>query len=147
LKVVAHAGEEGPPSYVWEALELLQVDRIDHGNRALEDSLLVEKLIQRQITLTMCPLSNKRLQVISHLQNHPLKRMLDLGMKVTINSDDPAYFGGYLFQNYMEVARALKLSRGDLVQLAGNSIGGSFMTLAEQTQALSKLNSFVSALN
>jgi adenosine deaminase len=144
LKVVAHAGEEGPPSYVWEAIELLGVDRIDHGNRALEDDRLIEKVIERQITLTMCPLSNQRLRVISDLRDHPLKRMLDLGVKVTINSDDPAYFGGYLLENYLTVARALNLSKTDLLRLATNSVTGSFMTITEKAQALAKLKTIAS---
>ncbi|MGH6999847.1 MAG: adenosine deaminase, partial [Phenylobacterium sp.] len=106
LKVVAHAGEEGPPGYVYEALDLLEVDRIDHGNRALEDDALTERLVREGITLTVCPLSNLKLCVVGDLTAHPLKRMLDLGLRATVNSDDPAYFGGYLGQNWIETAEA-----------------------------------------
>jgi adenosine deaminase len=128
LKRVAHAGEEGPPAYVREALDLLQVDRIDHGNRALEDADLVARLVREGVPLTVCPLSNLKLCVVSDLARHPLKRMLDLGLKATINSDDPAYFGGYLGQNWLAAAQALDLSRAELVTLARNSFIGSFLT-------------------
>ena len=104
LKRVAHAGEEGPPAYVWEALDLLKVDRIDHGNRALEDPALVGRLAAEGMTLTVCPLSNLKLCVVDDLRAHPLKRMLDLDLKATLNSDDPAYFGGYLGQNWVQTA-------------------------------------------
>jgi adenosine deaminase len=127
LRLVAHAGEEGPPAYVWEALDLLRVDRIDHGNRSLEDPALVRRLVDAQMTLTVCPLSNLKLCVVDDLARHPLKRMLDLGLKATINSDDPAYFGGYLGRNWTAVARALNLARADLVALARNSFEGSFL--------------------
>ncbi len=127
LKLVAHAGEEGPPAYVWEALDLLRVDRIDHGNRALEDPALVRRLAVEGMTLTVCPLSNLKLCVVDSLADHPLKQMLDLGLKATINSDDPAYFGGYLGQNWIRTAEALGLSREDLLTLARNSFTGSFL--------------------
>ncbi|MBW8812079.1 MAG: adenosine deaminase [Caulobacterales bacterium] len=127
LKLVAHAGEEGPPAYVWEALDLLKVDRIDHGNRALEDPALVQRLAAEGMTLTVCPLSNLKLCVVDDLANHPLKRMLDLGLRATLNSDDPAYFGGYLGANWTATAQALALSRDDLVTLAKNSFTGSFL--------------------
>jgi adenosine deaminase len=127
LRLVAHAGEEGPPAYVWEALDVLHVDRIDHGNRSLEDVQLVERLAYDQMTLTVCPLSNLKLCVVEDLKGHPLKRMLDLGLKPTINSDDPAYFGGYLGKNWTEVSAALDLTRDDLVTLAKNSFTGSFL--------------------
>lgn len=140
LKRVAHAGEEGPPAYVREALDLLHVDRIDHGNRSLEDDALVARLVSERMTLTVCPLSNLKLCVTPSLQAHPLKRMLDLGLRATINSDDPAYFGGYVLDNYIATARALKLSRADLVTLARNSWLGSFLTPAEQAPHLSKLD-------
>jgi adenosine deaminase len=126
-KKLAHAGEEGPPAYVWEAVDLLKVDRIDHGNRALEDADLVDRLRAEAITLTVCPLSNKALCVTPDLKQHPLKRMLDLGLKATVNSDDPAYFGGYVGANYQAVAAALALSRADIVALAKNSFSGSFL--------------------
>jgi adenosine deaminase len=127
LKVVAHAGEEGPPEYVWEALDLLKVDRIDHGNRSLEDAQLVEVLRQRAVPLTVCPLSNLRLAVVPALDAHPLARMLAAGLKVTVNSDDPAYFGGYVNDNYLQVADALRLTTDDIVTLARNSFEASFL--------------------
>jgi adenosine deaminase len=127
LKVVAHAGEEGPPAYVWEALQLLEVDRIDHGNRSLEDPKLVTELCTRGIPLTVCPLSNLRLAVVKNLEAHPLARMLAAGLKVTVNSDDPAYFGGYVNDNYLEVAKAVGLTAEDLVTLARNSFEASFL--------------------
>lgn len=127
LKLTAHAGEEGPPDYVHEALDVLGVDRIDHGNRALEDAALVERLAREGMTLTVCPLSNLKLCVVDDLAAHPLDRMLAAGLKATVNSDDPAYFGGYVLDNYKAVAEARGLSRGDLVQLARNSFAGSFL--------------------
>jgi len=127
LKRVAHAGEEGPPAYVWEALDVLGVDRIDHGNRALEDPALVSRLVSEGMTLTVCPLSNLKLCVVDDLAAHPLKRMLDLGLKATVNSDDPAYFGGYIGENWRTTARATGLGRDDLVNLAKNSFTGSFL--------------------
>jgi adenine deaminase len=127
LKVVAHAGEEGPHEYVREALELLKVDRIDHGNRSLEDPDLVAELRERAIPLTVCPLSNLRLAVVADLREHPLPRMLQAGLKVTVNSDDPAYFGGYVNDNYREVAEAVGLSADDIVKLARNSFEASFL--------------------
>ena len=127
LKLVAHAGEEGPPAYVYEALDVLGVDRIDHGNRSLEDAALVARLAASGMTLTVCPLSNHKLCVVDDLLMHPLKRMLDLGLAATINSDDPAYFGGYMNANFVAVAEALDLSKDDLVTLARNSFSGSFL--------------------
>ncbi|WP_293681871.1 adenosine deaminase [uncultured Phenylobacterium sp.] len=127
LKLVAHAGEEGPPEYVWEALDILDVDRIDHGNRALEDPALVKRLVHDGKTLTVCPLSNLKLRVVPSLKDHPLRTMLDLGLKATINSDDPAYFGGYLGQNWIQAADALELSLAELITLARNSFTGSFL--------------------
>ena len=124
---MAHAGEEGPPSYVWEALDLLGVDRIDHGNRALEDKNLIERLVHEQMALTVCPLSNLKLCVVNDMKDHPLKRMLELGLRATVNSDDPSYFGGYLNDNYIAVAEALGLSRDQVVTLAKNSFLGSFL--------------------
>ena len=131
LKRVAHAGEEGPPQYVEEALDLLHVDRIDHGNRALESPPLVERLAREQVTLTVCPLSNLKLCVVEDLARHPLKRMLQLGLRATVNSDDPAYFGGYVGANWTKTARAVGLDRSDLVTLARNSFLGSFLPPAE----------------
>ncbi len=118
FRVVAHAGEEGPPEYVWEAIDLLHVSRIDHGNRSLEDPELVEELVTRKMPLTVCPLSNLKLKVVKDMSKHPLKEMLEKGMMVTVNSDDPAYFGGYVSENYQAVALALNLSKEQIAQLA-----------------------------
>ncbi len=126
FKTVAHAGEEGPPEYIWEAIELLGVSRIDHGVRALEDPKLVDYLIEKQIPLTVCPLSNVKLCVFNDLKDHNLKKMLDLGVKVTINSDDPAYFGGYMNDNFIATAKALKLNEKDIDTLCRNSFDSVF---------------------
>jgi adenine deaminase len=126
LVAVAHAGEEGPPEYIWEALDLLHVKRIDHGVRCLEDPRLVERLVAEQIPLTVCPLSNIRLRVFDTMADHPLRTMLARGLKVTINSDDPAYFGGYVNENYLAAAQSLGLSQEELEQLAKNSFEASF---------------------
>lgn len=141
LKRVAHAGEEGPPAYVHEALDLLGVDRLDHGNRALEDPALVAMLARRAVTLTVCPLSNLRLCVVDAAENHPIDRMLRAGLRATINSDDPAYFGGYVADNYLAVAP--KLSRADLVTLARNSFLGSFLPDADVARHIAALDAFV----
>ena len=116
----AHAGEEGPPSYVWEALDLLGVGRIDHGNRSIEDPALVRRLAHEQVALTVCPLSNLRLRVVDDLARHPLRRMMDDGLMVTVNSDDPAYFGGYVNQNYLAVSDALGLGRDEIAAIVRN---------------------------
>jgi len=145
LKLCAHAGEEGPPAYVHEALDILHVDRIDHGNRALEDEGLVRRLVAEGMTLTVCPLSNLKLCVVPDLTRHPIKRMLDLGLKATCNSDDPAYFGGYLNDNYRAAARGLNLTRDHLATLARNSFTGSFLTTAEQAMHLAAVDAFVAA--
>ena len=126
LRLVAHAGEEGPPAYVWEALDVLGVERIDHGNRALEDPALVSRLCRDQVPLTVCPLSNLKLAVVADLAAHPLKRMLDLGLLATVNSDDPAYFGGYVNANFTRVAGALDLTPEELTALADNSFAAAF---------------------
>ena len=131
LRVTAHAGEEGPPEYVHEALNDLQVERIDHGNRALEDPALVHRLARDGMTLTVCPLSNLRLCVIDRIEQSPVKRMLELGLRATVNSDDPAYFGGYINDNFRAIAAALDLSHDDIVQLAQNSFTGSFLPAEE----------------
>ena len=145
LKRVAHAGEEGPPAYVEEALDLLHIDRIDHGNRALESPALVERLAREQIALTVCPLSNLKLCVVDNLARHPLKRMLDLGLRATINSDDPAYFGGYVGDNWLQTAQALDLSRADLVTLARNSFLGSFLPAPAIAAHLSEIDALLEA--
>jgi adenosine deaminase len=144
LKLVAHAGEEGPAPYVWEALDLLQVDRIDHGNNALQDPRLVQRLVDEQMTLTVCPLSNLRLCVVKDLADHPLRRMLQLGLRATVNSDDPAYFGGGMNDNFRAVAAALDLSRDELVMLAKNSFKGAFLSEAEQARHLAAIDCYVS---
>jgi len=141
-KVVAHAGEEGPAEYVWQALNILQVDRVDHGNRSLDDSELVARLVDEGKVLTVCPLSNYRLQVVKNREEHPLKRMLDLGLKVTINSDDPAYFGGYLNENFEAIQAALNLSINDIYTLVLNSIDGSFLPEDEKDKLRIGVNEF-----
>ena len=146
LKLVAHAGEEGPPDYVWEALELLHVDRIDHGNRALEDAKLVERLRADEIPLTVCPLSNLKLAVVDQLRNHPLKRMLDAGLIVTVNSDDPSYFGGYINKNFTDIARSLNLSESDVVALARNSFTASFLPASEIRAFVAEIGRVASTL-
>jgi adenosine deaminase len=145
LKLVAHAGEEGPPEYVWEALDVLGVDRIDHGNRSLEDPALVERLVKSGMTLTVCPLSNLKLCVVDDLKAHPLKRMLGLGLKATVNSDDPAYFGGYLAENWIRTAGAVGLTRDELVTLAKNSFSGSFLTPAEIAPHLAAVDEYAAS--
>jgi len=134
--VMAHAGEEGPSEYVWEALDLLTVQRIDHGNRALDDADLVKRLADEQIALTVCPLSNLKLCVVDALEEHPLKTMLDRGILATVNSDDPAYFDGYVNENYLETAQALNLTKEDVYQLAKNSFIGSFLNEDEKRNML-----------
>jgi len=128
FETVAHAGEEGPAAYVSEALDLLHVSRIDHGNRSLDDPALVRRLADEAIPLTVCPLSNLRLGVVPSLEDHPLKRMLEAGLFVTVNSDDPAYFGGYLNDNLAAVETALDLDIDDLAALARNSFRAAFLT-------------------
>ena len=140
LHVTAHAGEEGPPEYVREALDLLKVERIDHGNRALEDAGLTERIAAEAITLTVCPLSNLRLCVIGDMAQSPVQRMLDAGLKVTINSDDPAYFGGYVNDNFRAVTQALDLSEQQIVQLARNSFTGSFLPVDAQARHLAAID-------
>jgi adenosine deaminase len=127
LLAVAHAGEEGPPGYIEEALDLLHVQRIDHGVRCVEDPALVARLAQERMPLTVCPLSNVRLRVFDTVADHNLKELLEQGLCVTVNSDDPAYFGGYLHANFMAIAAGLKLSHAQLAQLARNSIEASFL--------------------
>lgn len=140
LKCVAHAGEEGPPEYVHEALNLLKVDRLDHGNRSLEDDVLVKRLEKNQMTLTVCPLSNLKLCVVDDMKNHPLKRMLDLNLRATVNSDDPSYFGGYMNDNFKAVIDALPLTRDDIKTLAKNSFAGSFLSEGEKRAQLAAVD-------
>ncbi|MDR3672608.1 MAG: adenosine deaminase [Holophaga sp.] len=139
LHRVAHAGEEGPAGNVRDSLDLLQVERIDHGVRALDDPELVGRLVRDQVPLTVCPLSNIKLRVFPAMAQHNLKRMLDLGLCVTLNSDDPAYFGGYIGQNYLEAAEALGLTRAELVTLARNSLVASFVSDPERAPWLAQL--------
>lgn len=143
LKRVAHAGEEGPPEYVAEALDLLRIDRLDHGNRALEDMTLVRQLKATGMTLTVCPLSNLALKGVQRLEDHPIKRMLDLGLRATINSDDPAYFGGYINENYTRSADATGLTREDIITLAKNSFLGSFLNDDEIERRLAEIDEVV----
>lgn len=140
LHVVAHAGEEGPPEYIYEALDVLKAERIDHGVRCEADAALVERLAREQIALTVCPLSNIKLCVFERLEDHNFKRLLEAGLKLTINSDDPAYFGGYIAQNYVETARALGLSRADLAHVARNSLEASFVLPAVREPWLARLD-------
>lgn len=127
LRLVAHAGEEGPADYVWQALDILGAERIDHGIRALDDSALVKRLVDDQIPLTVSPLSNVRLRVVPDLAHVPVRRMLDQGLRVTINSDDPAYFGGYLDDNLARITKAFSLTDAELDQLSENSIAAAFL--------------------
>lgn len=136
---VAHAGEEGPPSYIWEALNLLHVSRIDHGVRCIEDQELVRELVKKQIPLTICPLSNLKLKVFPNLQEHPLKTLLNLGVCVTINSDDPAYFGGYINDNFAAVQEALVLTDSEICQCAKNSFIASFLPPETKAKFLQEL--------
>lgn len=140
--VVAHAGEEGPPAYVREALDLLQVNRIDHGNRLLEDQTLIDRVAKSGMALTVCPLSNLKLCVVKDIRQHPIKKMLDLGIKATVNSDDPSYFGGYMNENYLAVADALHLEKSDILKLARNSIDASFLNDNEKGALVRKLESY-----
>ena len=140
---VAHAGEEGPAEYVREALDLLKVSRVDHGNNALNDENLIEKLVREKIPLTVCPLSNLKLKVVNDMKQHPLKQMLQRGLAATINSDDPAYFGGYINENYIAVADALSLTRNDIYLLAKNSFEASFLPKEQKDLLINKLDNYM----
>jgi adenosine deaminase len=143
LKRVAHAGEEGPPAYVYEALDLLEIDRLDHGNRALEDPALTERLARERMTLTVCPLSNLKLCVVPDMTAHPIDAMLRAGLRVTINSDDPAYFGGYVNANYRAAAEGRGLGRAELATLARNSFLGSFLSEEEKSAHIARLDAYL----
>jgi adenosine deaminase len=143
LKRVAHAGEEGPPDYVWQALDVLKVDRLDHGNRSLEDPALVARLRAEGMTLTVCPLSNLKLCVVGAMDDHPIDEMLRLGLRATINSDDPAYFGGYVNDNYRAAAAGRALTREQVAELARNSFLGSFLPEAEKAAQIARLDAYV----
>ena len=142
---LAHAGEEGDADYVWEALDLLKIVRIDHGNNSLQDDNLVKEIIRRDLALTVCPLSNVALKVVPDLQEHPLKRMMDMGMKVTVNSDDPAYFGGQVNQNYISIQQALDLSEKEICELARNSFRYSLLDQEKKDSYLKDVEAYCSA--
>ncbi|PZO11338.1 MAG: adenosine deaminase [Burkholderiales bacterium] len=145
LRIVAHAGEEGPPAYIWEALNDLKTERIDHGVRSLEDPVLVAELARRRTPLTVCPLSNLKLCVVNDLRDHPMKRLLDAGLCATVNSDDPAYFGGYMNANFVQTVQALDLSRDDVITLARNSFEASFVSEARRAELMALLDDAISA--
>ncbi|MBC8257755.1 MAG: adenosine deaminase [SAR324 cluster bacterium] len=143
FRKVAHAGEEGPPEYIWQALDLLGVSRIDHGVRCLEDQKLVERLVQENMPLTVCPLSNTKLRVFEKMEDHNLKQMLDAGLCVTINSDDPAYFGGYMNENFLAVQKGLQLSQQEIVEIAKNGFRASYLPQEEIESHLQSIDDFV----
>lgn len=139
---LAHAGEEGDADYIWEALDILKIKRIDHGNNSMQDQDLIKEIVKRDIALTVCPLSNRALQVVPDLTKHPLKEMMKLGMKVTVNSDDPAYFGGQVNQNFIDIQAALKLSKHDIYELARNSFEYSLLNEELKNKYIAELDSF-----
>ena len=143
LLTVAHAGEEGPPEYIWQALDLLKVSRIDHGVRCIEDPKLVKRLADEQVPLTVCPLSNVKLGVFRSMAEHNLKKLLDLGLCVTVNSDDPAYVGGYIADNFQAAQAELDLSRDDIHRLARNSFQASFLSPGEKRDFIRELDEFI----
>ena len=143
LKLCCHAGEEGPADYVREAVDLIGVDRIDHGNRCLEDPVLIARLAREATTLTVCPLSNVALRNVDRLEDHPIDRMLAAGLRATIHSDDPAYFGGYIAENFRATAAARGLSQDQLATLARNSFLGSFLPVDQLTDQLARLDRFL----
>jgi adenine deaminase len=139
---LAHAGEEGDADYVWEALDVLKIVRIDHGNNCLQDEELVNEIVKRDMALTVCPLSNTALQVVKDLKDHPLKKMMALGLKATINSDDPAYFGGQVNQNYIDTQAALDLTKDELIELARNSFQYSLLEDGKKTLLLNEVEAY-----
>jgi len=143
FRKVAHAGEEGPPEYIWNSLDVLGVSRIDHGVRCTEDQKLVERIVREQMPLTVCPLSNIKLQVFDKMENHNLKKMLDQGIRVTINSDDPAYFGGYINQNFLAAQQALKLNENEIIEIAKNGFRSSFLPQQSINYHLESIDKFV----
>jgi adenosine deaminase len=147
LLTVAHAGEEGPPQYIWQAIDLLQVSRIDHGVRCIEDMSLVKVLKKTQIPLTVCPLSNVKLRVFDNIEDHNLKKLLDLGLCVTVNSDDPAYFGGYIEENYCAVQKAFDLDREVIYRLAHNAFEATFLDPKPKQKLLGELENYVRGFN
>lgn len=140
---VAHAGEEGPPEYIWEAIQGLKVQRIDHGVRALEDKSLINELKRRQIPLTVCPLSNIKLCVFKNIREHNFKALFDQGLCVTVNSDDPAYFGGYVVENYLALQNAFQLTRNDIAQLAMNSFNAAFISQDKKDIFIDQIKKFM----
>ena len=145
LHAVAHAGEEGPPAYIWQALDLLHVERIDHGVRCLEDDVLVERLIRDRIPLTVCPLSNVRLRVFDRMDDHNLGQLLERGVVATVNSDDPAYFGGYIGDNYVAVQQGLSLSDKQMVQVARNGFEAAFLSAGVRARHLASIDAVIAA--
>ncbi len=145
--VVAHAGEEGPPEYIHQALDLLKVERIDHGNTCLQDPELVKRLVKEQIPLTVCPLSNTKLCVVDDMKNHPLPEMLKLGLKAMINSDDPAYFGGYLNENYEAVSGILNDNKETFALLAKNSFTSAFISQGAKDSFVAEVDAYLIRLS
>lgn len=143
-RITIHAGEEGPSSYVREAVELLGVDRIDHGNSCLDDTELVREIVKRKLALTVCPLSNLRLKVVPSLKQHPLRKLVDAGLLVTINSDDPSYFGGYVSENLIECRKALRLSVAEIIGLARNGFMAAFISDDERQRSLASIEAYLS---
>lgn len=144
LHVVAHAGEEGPADYIWQALDLLKVERVDHGIRCLDDEKLVQRLVAEQMPLTVCPLSNIRLRAVDTMADHPLPSMLEAGLKVSVHSDDPAYFGGYMDANFASLMKAFNFSTEQLAQLARNSFESSFIDDSSKSERLAEVEAWVS---
>lgn len=142
---VAHAGEEGPPEYIWQALDLLKVSRIDHGVRCVEDPGLVQRLATEQTPLTVCPLSNVKLCVFESIEQHNLKQLLEFGLCATVNSDDPAYFGGYVNENLIAIQQALKLTRDDILRLVRNSFAATFLAPTEKRRLVDELQGYMEA--
>ncbi len=147
FKAVAHAGEEGPPEYIWQALKTLKVERIDHGIRCVEDASLVDYLVKEKVPLTVCPLSNVKLRIFENMNQHNLKQMLNLGLCVTVNSDDPAYFGGYIEENFRALHEVQGLDFQDIYKLARNGFQASFLNPKEKQKYLDELDEFVSGFN
>ncbi len=140
---VAHAGEEGPAEYIWEALTLLKINRIDHGNRCLDDETLVDRLVDLQMPLTLCPLSNVELKVVADLKQHPIEKMMQKNLLVTVNSDDPAYFGGYINENYLGIAKALNLSKEQITTLVKNSFKASWLSDQEKEKRILEIDQYL----
>ncbi|MGK0272495.1 MAG: adenosine deaminase [Cocleimonas sp.] len=145
--IVAHAGEEGPPEYIYEALDLLKVERIDHGNTAMQDPTLLKRMAKEQMPLTVCPLSNTKLCVVDNMKNHPLPHMLEAGLKVTINSDDPAYFGGYLNENYEAISPIINDDKNILALLAKNSFDSAFISASEKSRLIAEVDDYLNKLS